>query len=284
MKPDPTFLRESLAFWANVRTISQRAGYSVRGTGTVSAHDLESIVQAMQRSGLQSRHLRGDDGEATPLGQKLQDYFAFRADVLNDYVQPRLMDLDRARGVYGELRARLAPRCPIPMNKQSGEKRAPAYFTGIINMLVEQHSSGFPVDYDPRELTVITKDAQPLRTLARRLDGAFPTPVDPISVWEIKEYYYTRTFGSRIADGVYETLLDGMELAELTASEGVHVQHLLMVDGHYTWWECGRSYLCRIIDMLHMGFVDEVLFGYEVVERLPDIVGDWVLRYREIAM
>ena len=28
--------------------------------------------------------------------------------------------------------------------------------------------------------------------------------------------------------------------------------------------------------MLHMGYVDEVLFGYEVVERLPQIVRGWV--------
>jgi len=28
-------------------------------------------------------------------------------------------------------------------------------------------------------------------------------------------YYYTTTFGSRVEDGVYETLLDGMELEEL---------------------------------------------------------------------
>ncbi len=34
--------------------------------------------------------------------------------------------------------------------------------------------------------------------------------------------------------------------------------------------------LCRIIDMLHMGYVDEVLFGYEVVERLPNIVKEWI--------
>ena len=54
------------------------------------------------------------------------------------------------------------------------------------------------------------------------------------------------------------------------------VKHYLIVDSHYTWWECGRSYLCRIIDMLHMGYVDEVLFGAEVVERLPSIVKEWV--------
>lgn len=49
-----------------------------------------------------------------------------------------------------------------------------------------------------------------------------------------------------------------------------------MVDSHYTWWECGRSYLCRIIDMLNMGLVDEVLFGREVVSDLPRLVKEWV--------
>ena len=39
---------------------------------------------------------------------------------------------------------------------------------------------------------------------------------------------------------------------------------------------CGRSYLCRILDMLHMGYVDEVLFGSEVVDRLPTLVKGWV--------
>jgi hypothetical protein len=88
--------------------------------------------------------------------------------------------------------------------------------------------------------------------------------------------YYTTTFGSRVADGVYESLLDGLELEELREHEGVDVKHYLMVDDHYTWWKCGRSYLCRIIDMLHMGYLDEVLFGREVMDRLPAIVKEWV--------
>ena len=97
------------------------------------------------------------------------------------------------------------------------------------------------------------------------MDGAFPGTINPIAVWEIKEYYYTTTFGSRVADGVYESLLDGMELEELLEHEQIEVKHYLMVDDYFTWWDCGRSYLCRIIDMLHMGYVDEVLFGNEVI-------------------
>jgi len=70
--------------------------------------------------------------------------------------------------------------------------------------------------------------------------------------------------------------LDGLELEELSEHEGIHVEHLLIVDSHYTWWRSGRSYLCRLVDMLNTGYVDEILFGYEVVERLPAIVKSWV--------
>lgn len=66
-----------------------------------------------------------------------------------------------------------------------------------------------------------------------------------------------------------------MELEEARRNTNLHVRHYLMIDGKYTWWNCGRSYLCRLIDMLHMGYVDEVLFGYEVIERLPDLVQEW---------
>ena len=95
-------------------------------------------------------------------------------------------------------------------------------------------------------------------------------------IWEVKEYYHTTTFGSRVADGVYETILDGYELEELGRKHNIEVLHYLMIDAHYTWWELGKSYLCRIVDALNMGYIDEVLFGYEVIERLPSIVKEWV--------
>lgn len=215
--------------------------------------------------------------QLTEFGDMLFAYFRHRADVLNTYVEPRLMTLEQAKELFVQLRNQLNPNCPLPMNKQKGAKRDIAFFTGIINMFIEANVSGLPVDYDPCALTSVTSQSQtPLRTLSRRVDGAFPHIIDPIAVWEIKEYYYTTTFGSRVADGVYETLLDGMELEELRVFADVHIKHYLMVDDHFTWWESGRSYLCRIVDMLHMGYVDEVLFGSEVIERLPSLVAEWV--------
>jgi hypothetical protein len=225
--------------------------------------------------GLTYGHIIDERARPTKFGKLLLEYFEYRADVLNQFVKLRLMSKDQARACFEAIRAKLNPSCPLPLNKQKGEKRAPAFFTGIVNMLIESNAGGMPCDYDPRQLTIVTMNNVPFRTLARRIDGAFPGPVNPIAIWEVKEYYYTTTFGSRVADGVYESLLDGMELEELR-NEGVDVRHYLMVDDYFTWWECGRSYLCRLIDMLHMGYVDEVLFGKEVVERLPAIVKEWV--------
>jgi hypothetical protein len=70
--------------------------------------------------------------------------------------------------------------------------------------------------------------------------------------------------------------LDGLELENLLEEEGIETKHYLIIDAHDTWWNDGKSYLCRIVDMLHMGYVDEVLFGREVIKKLPTIVRDWV--------
>ena len=281
MKANGLFLNQPKPFWANVRSISQHLGYTLRGTGQIKVPTFEEMRSTMLELGLSTAHILNNLGQPTELGKMLSAYFEFRADVLNNYVKVRLMDVAKARETFERLKENLCPTCPLPLNKQKGEKKAAAYFTGIINMLIEANAEGLPCNYDPHELTSVTFKGAPLRTLARRVDGAFTSTVNPIAVWEIKEYYYTTTFGSRVADGVYETLLDGMELEELREHEQIEVKHYLMVDDYNTWWNMGRSYLCRIIDMLHMGYIDEALFGYEVVERLPDIVKEWVCTERE---
>jgi len=283
VKPDSRFLKQPKHFWANVRTISQHIGYTVRGAGEIKVPTIAEITQAFEQLKLSTKHVIGGDGQPTDFGRLLAAYFQHRANVLNRFVEPRLMDAKRAKQEFGKLRRQLRPNCPLPMNKQTGNKKAPAFLTGIANMLIEANAAGMECCYDPRELTTVTRDGVPVRTLARRIDGAFPSTINPIAVWEIKEYYYTTTFGSRVADGVYETLLDGMELEELREHEGIDIKHYLILDAHYTWWECGRSYLCRVLDMLHMGYVDEVLFGLEAIERLPSLVKQWVEAARKNA-
>lgn len=275
MRANKAFIGLDKGFWAHVRSISEAQGYTVRGAGAIKTLTAAGIVAAFQKLGLSSEHLVAG-GKLTKLGALLCDYFAYRADLLDNFVQPRLMDATRAEAVYNEMKAKLNPKLSATMNKQKGEKAKVAYLTALVNMIIESVAGSDGYNPDPRQLTTFTKDSMPLRTLSRRVDGALPGVVNPVAIWEIKEYYYTTTFGSRVADGVYETLLDGMELEEMREHEGRNVEHMLALDAHYTWWVCGRSYLCRIVDMLNMGYVDEVLFGYEVVERLPALAAEWV--------
>jgi hypothetical protein len=266
-------------FWANVRTISQELGYTKRRSGEVQVPAFAAIHQRYAELGLTTAHLATQQDKLTTLGEDLMAYFEFRAAVLNGQVQRFLMTKDAAQAEFEALRTRLDPKCPLPWNKQKGEKKNYAFLTCMVNMLVESSIGDASCDYDPRSLTTITHDLLPVRTLSRRVDGAFPSVVNPIAIWEVKEYYHTTTFGSRVADGVYETLLDGMELAELETAAKRKVEHLLVIDDHFTWWKCGRSYLCRIVDMLHMGYVDEVIFGREVLTRLPVLATAWRRTY-----
>lgn len=281
MQPDLRFssVPNPKEFWANVRAISQQCGYTQRNTKQVKVHSIEQMVTGMRKAGLGTVHLERNR-QPTDLANNLHQYFEYRADVLNNVVRRQLMDVQQARDLYQRLKDELCPRCHLPKNLQKDEKAGPAYLAGMVNMLMEANTEGLPCDYNPGKLTAITRNGAPLRTLARRLDGGFPSTVNPIGVWEVKEYYHTTTFGSRIADGVYETLLDGMELEELRDHEGIDVKHLLIVDAYRTWWECGRSYLCRLVDMLHMGYVDEIVVGREVVDRIPDVMREWVALYR----
>lgn len=275
MQADSRFLSLPKHFWANVRSISENLGYTDRKTKQIKVYTTDQMVKAMTQLNLSHDHL-WKDNTPTQLGLQLGNYFQYRAQVLNFYVEPRLMDLDQAAHHFYKLQESLKPSITPPMNKQSGEKKSPAFLTAIVNMIIEAHAEQIPFDHSPMRLTHVTHANQPLRTFSRRMDGCFPSCTNPIAVWEIKEYYHTTTFGSRVADGIYETLLDGIEIEEAQQNNKIHIQHLLIIDSHRTWWEMGRSYLCRLIDILHMGYVDEILFGQEVIEKLPDIVKIWV--------
>lgn len=279
MQADERFLKQPKRFWANVRTISEKVGYTIRGTGKVKIPDVSDIRQTYTSLGLTAEQI-ATEGRLTEFGDTLLAYFSYRAAALYDEVRKSLMTAEEAKELFERTYNRLNPTCPIPMNKQKGSKRAPAYLTGLVNMLIQASIEGNVCDYDPRELTTATREGTPLRTLARRVDGAFPSTVNPIAIWEIKEYYYTTTFGSRVADGVYETLLDGMELEELREHENIDIHHYLIVDAYNTWWKDGKSYLCRMIDMLHMGYVDEIIFGREVLTRIPSLAAEWVADLR----
>lgn len=279
-------------FWSLVKIISQEAGYTVRGEGLIKVPTQREMIEALRSNGLGTHWLDRGAIEGKSYYDLLRDYFQYRATTLNTIVEPSLMDVNDAKAMYDRVyeRLRSTVTCPLPQNKQKGEKKGPNFLTCVTNMIIAESLMGMECDYDPRGLAVITHGETPVFTLSRRMDGAFPSTLNPIAVWEIKEYYYTTTFGSRVADGIYETLLDGMEInqSELHYTSAVKQAldpnasqtvfrplHYLIVDSHFTWWVCGRSYLCRIIDLLNMNYLDAVIFGKSVESELPPIVKEW---------
>lgn len=279
MRPEKRFLNQGWEFWANIKLLNQKLGYATRSTKGNQAPFViptqSAIQQVFMEEGLDFTKLI-QANRFTDFGQRIIEYMKYRSEALTKEVRPHLMDQKKAKELFYRKLKELNPQCPLPKNKQTGAKKDYAFLTGLVNMLIERQIGEFGCNYDPHELTSITEQGFPVRTLSRRVDGAFPSTRNPIAIWEIKEYYYTTTFGSRVSDGVYETQLDGWELCEAKQNLDIDIKHYLIVDDYYTWWEKGRSYLCRLIDLMHMGLVDEVIFGDEVLTRIPALVEEWI--------
>ena len=125
MIPNTLFLKQPPKFWAYVRSISQTFGYTVRNKGQIKVPSIEQMAKALHTIGLDGSHLTATRVHAPPIGEVLHAYFQYRADVLNTFVEPRLMNKDSARKLFLKMKKELSPKIPIPMNKQKATRRPP---------------------------------------------------------------------------------------------------------------------------------------------------------------
>lgn len=300
MKADPQFANQGSTFWAYVRTITEALGSSVPRSGVISAFTPFDMHRAMVKLG-RSTDALGEVRAPSDLALLLADYFAYRADILNNQIKNDLMVTAEAAELFDEVVDVTGARplgpvvkngvqiavdfevhgnvVRVPMNKQSGDMRQPSFLTAIVNLVVADALGGRPCDYDPRALPVIDHQGMLYAAMSRRMDGSMPATVNPLAMWEIKEYYYTTTFGSKISDAVYITALDGYERAEVEAVTGVPIDHLIVVDAYDTWWVKGKSYLCRLVDLVNMGKVTHLICGRETVRELPVLAAEWAARW-----
>lgn len=274
MQPNPNFLNKSESFWAYAKLISEKLKYSSNGSIKTYQHD--EIVNKLNELQISIDPNMLND---------VMNYLNYRTDILNSTVKNLFWNVHGARDEFKKmlpLHAQNNYKCALPLNKQRDEKRDYAYFTCMINILAEKTLREYATennlifdqdirfDSDPRNLTYFADTNGMLQGIfSRRFDGALPSVFNPIAIWEIKEYYYTTTFGSRIADGVYETQLDGFENKSIFSESQRKVHHIYFIDDYNTWWNDGKSYLCRIFDMMNSGLVDEVIFGKEILTRWP---------------
>lgn len=288
MIADDVWQNQSQIFWNYVRIISENLGYS--RNGKVLRHSEADIRRALIILNLSV------DIDATI--DQLAQYFHFRANLIETTMATYLQTPDEARMLFEEVVAHYTTSVtsrfnqggqenarvytvkngvPViaPYNKQKGHKREIDYLTAISNILISHHLAGEDFDQDPHRLPIVTESGIIQGAMSRRMDGAYPSCVNPLAVWEFKSYYYTTTVGSKISDAVYIASLDGYERDEIFNNTARRIYTTLFLDAYSVWLKQGKSYLCRIVDLLHRGLIDDLVIGAEVLTAIPKMVTKW---------
>lgn len=283
-------------FWHYVRTLSEHLGYSKKKI--VLQHSISDIRRGLNNLGLSAEALECNP-EARFSTNDLAEYFKFRAEIIEGFIADHLQTAAEAKKMFetvvdaytdgytfranndGEENSRLyavkgGVPAEAPFNKQKGAKRDIDFLTATSNILISHHLQGREFDQDPRRLPVFTEDGVIVGSMSRRMDGAFPTCTNPVALWEFKCYYYTTTFGSKISDAIYIADLDGFERAIIEKETKSKLSLTLFIDAYSTWMEQGKSYLCRIVDLLHRGAIAELVVGSEIIDAAPRLVTEWL--------
>ena len=89
MQPLPEFVGEDRAFWANVRFISERSGYSNRRTKLLKSYAADNIVNCYRESKLNPDYVFDRTRrELNDYGRKLMTYLNKRNRSIETYGRP----------------------------------------------------------------------------------------------------------------------------------------------------------------------------------------------------
>ena len=284
------------AFWRYVRVLSEDLNYS--RNKKVLRHSESDIRISLGKLGLSPDAITNRRDEIFSLDD-LVAYFDFRAELIEGYISKHLQSAEEAKALFEQVAeeytdgftSRLNKEgfengrtyfvkgshpAAAPFNKQKDKKRDVDFLTATSNILISYYLKGRKFDQDPHRLPVFTENGVIVGSMSRRMDGAFPTCTNPIALWEFKCYYYTTTFGSKISDAIYIADFDGFERRLIEDETGSKVSLTLFVDAYSTWMDKGKSYLCRIVDLLQRGSITDLIIGSEVIDAIPILVEEWV--------
>src|SRR3972149_7310302 len=100
MKPNNEFLNLPKKFWASVRLISQEVGYTEKSTNQIKVPVLDEITSKLAKFNIDIPRLLSQLTESGNFSRILQEYFSYRANIINTFVEPHLMTVAEARKVF----------------------------------------------------------------------------------------------------------------------------------------------------------------------------------------
>lgn len=158
------------------------------------------------------------------------------------------------------------------VTKSQEHHQSPKALVAAVTQLSSEIAAkfGFSIDIDPQHRCVWF-NARDLHVTARNLDGAIPCLVNPLVVWEIKEYWGKTKGGSKMSDTVYECLLVGRELREYETRHGSKIYHIVFIDGKEQWGHRVSDFV-RLIDLYNQGIIDELVVGRDIEQRWSKVL------------
>ena len=167
MQPFPEFAQKNKAFWAYIKLISEKLGYSERRTHKLRRYTFEEIINLMKDENISTSEILDETSKKeTALGRSIVKYLNIRSEIIETHVAPNLMNRNQAKKEFEKAKKRIKPKCHLPLNKQKREKRHYSYLVGLVNMLTEEALGGCYFDDNPRGLTLITQNKKPIRVLS----------------------------------------------------------------------------------------------------------------------
>ena len=157
MRPNNLYKNQSVEFWANIKLLNQRLGYTIKVSkknpnGGFVIPSVQQIKTVFESEGLNFSKLIDQNDSFTEFGQLVIDYMIYRGDLLSNSIQPNLMNKESAKETFYTLKNELNPQIPLPYNKQKDEKKDYSYLTGIVNILINENKGDSNCDFDPKEL------------------------------------------------------------------------------------------------------------------------------------
>jgi hypothetical protein len=154
----------------------------------------------------------------------------------------------------------------------AGYHKSSKVLVNTVDAIVYREKAAFEVDVNtnPQSRATMVSDGH-IWVSPRRLDGAIPGLLNPVALWEIKEYWGVKSGGSKMSDAIYELQLVGTELRMFEDEFGIHVNHYAIMDGR-NQWESRKSDIRRAVDLLYSGILDELIVGREVLTEWPRIL------------
>jgi len=173
--------------------------------------------------------------------------------------------------------ASMSSRTVLTYGTQQAHHQSSKVLVQTVGVIAHQASLGRQVpDTDPQARAAHLANGH-IWVSPRRLDGALPGLLNPVGMWEIKEYWGKTSGGSKMSDAIYELQLVGTELAIQEQISGVHIEHIAIMDGA-AQWKARAADLRRAIDLLYCGLLDELIIGREVMtDWEPAVARMWAM-------